>query len=59
MTVLRDRIAARRHDASDADLAVLEASTRRDPGPLTWEAVRADGDPVAAATALLARLQPA
>lgn len=59
MTVLRDRIAARRHDASDADLAVLEASARRDPGPLTWEAVRADGDPVAAATALLARLQPA
>lgn len=59
MTVLRDRIAARRHDASDADLAVLEASACLDPGPLTWEAVRADDDPVAAATALLGRLRPA
>lgn len=59
MAVLRGRIAGRRHDASDADLAVLEDSARRDPGPLTWEAVRADGDPLASATALLARLRPA
>ncbi|UPG71306.1 AAA family ATPase [Roseomonas gilardii subsp. gilardii] len=56
--VLRSRIAGRRHDASDADLAVLEASARLDPGSLTWERVRADGDPVAAARTLLERPRP-
>ncbi|MDJ0389017.1 AAA family ATPase [Roseomonas sp. E05] len=36
MPLLRERIAARRGDASDADLAVLEQAARLDPGPLDW-----------------------
>ncbi|MXP65196.1 hypothetical protein E0493_17765 [Roseomonas sp. M0104] len=36
MPLLRERIAARRGDVSDADLAVLEQAARRDPGPLDW-----------------------
>jgi len=34
--VLRARIAARHHDASDADIAVLEMTASRDPGDMTW-----------------------
>nr|WP_305123176.1 bifunctional aminoglycoside phosphotransferase/ATP-binding protein [Roseomonas sp. GC11] len=37
LEVLRARVAARRGDASDADLAVLEAAARRDIGALGWE----------------------
>jgi predicted kinase len=33
---LRDRIALRRGDASDADLKVLEAQLERDTGPIAW-----------------------
>lgn len=36
LPLLRARVAARRGDASDAGLAVLEQSARRDPGPLDW-----------------------
>lgn len=36
LAVLRARIAARRHDASDADIAVLEMTAARDPGKVTW-----------------------
>jgi hypothetical protein len=43
---LRRRIAARRGDASDADLRVLESQLGRDPGPLSWRRIAA-GDDVA------------
>ncbi|MBI0435373.1 bifunctional aminoglycoside phosphotransferase/ATP-binding protein [Roseomonas sp. KE0001] len=47
LPVLRARVAARRGDASDADLAVLERAARRDPGPLDWTRVAAgDGEVV-------------
>ncbi len=39
--VLRARVAARRGDASDADLAVLESALVADPGPGDWLAVEA------------------
>jgi predicted kinase len=44
--VLRDRVAARRGDASDADVAVLEATAARDSGPLDWRVVDAAADPI-------------
>jgi predicted kinase len=34
--VLRARVRDRRGDASDADVAVLEAQLARDEGPLAW-----------------------
>jgi len=34
--VLRARIAARHHDASDANIAVLEMTASRNPGDMTW-----------------------
>ncbi|HWX46836.1 MAG TPA: AAA family ATPase [Roseomonas sp.] len=37
MPLLRERIAARQGDASDADLSVLEQAARRGPGPLGWQ----------------------
>jgi len=36
-SVLRRRIAARRNDASDADLAVLEQQLECDPGEIVWQ----------------------
>ena len=51
--VLRDRVAARTGDASDATVAVLEAAAARDPGPVRWRALDAAADPVPAARALL------
>lgn len=36
LEVLRARIAARRNDASDADIAVLEMTAARDPGQVAW-----------------------
>ncbi|PHK95112.1 hypothetical protein CR162_10220 [Pseudoroseomonas rhizosphaerae] len=36
LPLLRARVAARRGDASDAGLAVLEQTARRDPGPIAW-----------------------
>ncbi len=48
--VLRARVAARRGDASDADLAVLEAALAQDPGvPPGWTALDATADPQRAA----------
>ncbi len=38
---LEARIAARRHDASDATVAVLHRAAHADPGPLGWRAVDA------------------
>ena len=35
--VLESRLAARRGDASDADVAVLREAAARDPGPIAWE----------------------
>ncbi len=43
--VLRARIAARRHDASDASVAVLEKQLRYDLGDITWHHVSAEGTP--------------
>jgi predicted kinase len=40
--LLRRRVAARRGDASDADLEVLERQLQADPGPLRWRTVRTD-----------------
>ncbi|MBV1797158.1 AAA family ATPase [Siccirubricoccus sp. G192] len=53
LDVLRARIAARRGDASDATIAVLEAAAARELGPLRWQALDAAGDPIPAARALL------
>ena len=36
LVLLEARLAARRGDASDADVAVLRAAAARDPGPITW-----------------------
>ncbi len=50
LPVLAARIAARRNDASDADLAVLRRAAAADPGAGDWLAVDAtDGDAAAAA----------
>ena len=40
-TIAEARLAARRGDASDADVAVLRAAARRDPGPITWHPIDA------------------
>ncbi|TCZ63198.1 bifunctional aminoglycoside phosphotransferase/ATP-binding protein [Roseicella aquatilis] len=53
LDVLRARVAARRGDASDADVAVLEAAAARDPGPITWHRLEAGADPVPAARCVL------
>ena len=49
--VLRARIAARQGDASDATVAVLEATAARDPGPITWARIKADSGAETAAAA--------
>ncbi|MDO9710117.1 bifunctional aminoglycoside phosphotransferase/ATP-binding protein [Paracraurococcus lichenis] len=51
--VLRARVAARRGDASDAGVAVLEAAAARDHGPLAWQRLDAAGDPLPGALAAL------
>ena len=43
--VLRARVAARHHDASDADVAVLEKQLRYDTGPIDWIQLDASGPP--------------
>ncbi|GGG18794.1 hypothetical protein GCM10010964_03820 [Caldovatus sediminis] len=53
LEVLRRRIGARRHDASDATAAVLERAARTDPGPIAWRRVDASGDPVPLARSVL------
>ncbi len=46
LQVLRARIAARRGDASDATVEVMERAARADPGPLgDWVVLDASGDP--------------
>jgi predicted kinase len=52
--VLEARIAARRDDASDADVAVLRRAVQNDPGPGDWRAV-----PAADAAAALAAVRDA
>jgi len=53
LAVLRTRVAARMGDASDADVAVLEAAAARPVGPLDWAEIPAAADPVPAARARL------
>jgi predicted kinase len=53
LAVLRARVTARRGDASDADVAVLEAAAARPVGPLDWAEIPAAADPVPAARARL------
>jgi aminoglycoside phosphotransferase family enzyme/predicted kinase len=48
MEVLRGRVAARRGDASDATVEVLERAARADPGPLGWQRVDAAADAISA-----------
>ncbi|TPG59513.1 hypothetical protein EAH89_04525 [Roseomonas nepalensis] len=50
---LRARVAARRGDASDAGVAVLEEVARRPPGPIGWTRIDARADPFEAALAAL------
>ncbi len=54
--VLRGRVAGREGDASDADVAVLDAQLARDPGPLAWTRLDAEGDFARHAEALASRL---
>ncbi|RAI59275.1 bifunctional aminoglycoside phosphotransferase/ATP-binding protein [Roseicella frigidaeris] len=46
LPVLRARIESRRGDASDADVAVLEAAAARGVGTLRWQRLDATADPV-------------
>ena len=46
MDVLRQRVAARRGDASDATVPILEQAARRDTGPITWHVIDATHDPL-------------
>ncbi len=55
--VLQARIAGRRGDASDADLAVLRAQLARDPGPMEWRVSAADGPAERIAAILLEALR--
>ncbi|RVT91955.1 hypothetical protein EOD42_19635 [Rhodovarius crocodyli] len=41
LDTLRARVSARKGDASDADVAVLETSAARDPGPIVWQRIDA------------------
>ncbi|MCR0982509.1 bifunctional aminoglycoside phosphotransferase/ATP-binding protein [Roseomonas populi] len=52
LEVLRGRIAARRGDASDATVAVLEYAASKPLGGVTWHRLDASGDPLAAALAV-------
>ncbi|PWS35665.1 hypothetical protein DFH01_18920 [Falsiroseomonas bella] len=54
LAVLRERVAGRRDDASDATVAVLERAAQADPGPLDWRKLDAAGDARRAAFAALA-----
>jgi aminoglycoside phosphotransferase family enzyme/predicted kinase len=49
MEILKSRILARRDDASDATIAVLEQAAQADPGPIDWLRLDAAGDALAAA----------
>ncbi|MFN7307544.1 MAG: AAA family ATPase [Alphaproteobacteria bacterium] len=49
MEILKSRILARRGDASDATIAVLERAAQASPGPIDWLRLDAAGDARAAA----------
>lgn len=49
MEILKSRILARRDDASDATIAVLERATQADPGAIDWLRLDAAGDALGAA----------
>lgn len=53
METLRDRVAARRGDASDATVEVLERAARADPGALDWQRLDASFDALPDAVACL------
>ncbi|MBV1708168.1 MAG: AAA family ATPase [Hyphomicrobiales bacterium] len=53
---LEARIEGRRHDPSDATLAVLHQQMTRDPGELTWQRINAGADIAAMAEQVLALL---
>jgi predicted kinase len=53
MEILKSRILARRGDASDATIAVLERAAKADPGPIDWLRLDAAGDALVAARAAL------
>jgi aminoglycoside phosphotransferase family enzyme/predicted kinase len=54
LPVLRARVAARRGDASDATVEVLERTARANPGPLSWTRLDATDDALPSACKLLA-----
>ncbi len=54
--VLRARVAARRADVSDADAGVVTIQLGRDPGPIAWARIAADGTPEATAALAAERL---
>jgi predicted kinase len=49
MEILKSRILARRGDASDATIAVLERSAQAAPGAMDWHRLDAAGDALGAA----------
>jgi predicted kinase len=49
MEILKSRILARRGDASDATIAVLERAAKADPGPMDWMRLDAAGEAQAVA----------
>ncbi len=53
LDVLRGRVRARRGDASDATVAVLERAAAAPTGPIDWALLDATVDPLAAAHSLL------
>ncbi|MCX8134467.1 MAG: AAA family ATPase [Roseococcus sp.] len=58
LPLLRARIAARRGDASDATVAVLEQAATRATGPIAWHVVDASDDPLPAVRKLLDSAPP-
>lgn len=59
MALLEARVAARRGDASDADIAVLRAAAKADPGPLSaWQPIDAAGAVLEEAISALALPPP-
>jgi len=59
LSVLRGRIEARQNDASDATLAVLQATAARDCGPIDWACLDATADAEAQARKMLLDAPPA
>ena len=55
---LRQRVGARKNDASDADLAVLEKQLGYDLGPMDWHRIDASADPNAVAEAAKKAIKP-